>query len=157
MKSFILSSLLLLLSLSVSAGTYKPSELPDCKDVRGSILTAKVDELKVIMRTGGSRPQVFATGVITKILPEDRQGSPHQKYTIKVDDKLQLLIISNLVFGRIPLAIGKTVSICGEYKNVAKGMIHWTHFDPRGTHPDGFTIMDGVLYGDTEITQENRY
>ena len=36
-------------------------------------------------------------------------------------------------------------------------MVHWTHFDPHGPHADGFTVVDGVLYGDKEEAQINRY
>ncbi len=157
MKSFIVSSLLVLFSLTAFAGQYKPADLPECKDIRGTVIPNTVDSLKVIMKTGGNRPQVIATGVVTKILPEDHQGLPHQKYTLTVDGKIQLLIVSNLDFGRVPLEIGKTVSVCGEFKKIGQGMIHWTHFDPHGGHPNGFTIVDGKLFGDTETPGFNNY
>lgn len=147
MKSFIVSSLFLLLSFSAFAGI---TELPECKDRSGGVLEPKVDQLKVIMRTGGSRPQVMVTGVVSQILPEDHDGLPHQKYTLTVNKEIKLLIVSNLDFGRVPVVVGKTVSICGEFKKVGQGMVHWTHFDPHGGHPDGFTIVDGKLYGDVE-------
>lgn len=147
MKSFIVTSLFLLLSFSAFAGNL---ELPECKDRSGGVLQPKVDQLKVIMRTGGSRPQVMVTGVVSQILPEDHDGLPHQKYTLTVNSEIKLLIVSNLDFGRVPVVIGKTVSICGEFKKVGQGMVHWTHFDPHGGHPDGFTIVDGKLYGDVE-------
>lgn len=150
MKSFIVSSLFVLLSLSAFAGnTYE--NLPECKDAKGSILPNTVDHLNVVMRSNANRPQVMVTGVVTKILPEDHSGLPHQKYNITVQEGVQILIVSNLDFGRVPLKLGKTVSVCGEFKKVGQGMVHWTHFDPHGGHPDGFTIMDGKLYGDIEI------
>ena len=91
------------------------------------------------------------SGVITQILPEDHNGLPHQKYTLTVAGNIKLLIVSNLDFGRVPLTLGTTISVCGEFKNIGQGMIHWTHFDPHGGHPDGFTIVDGQLYGDKEV------
>lgn len=149
MKSFIVSSLFALVSLSAFAGI-NPADLPECKDVKGSVLSNSVDQLKVVMRSGANRPQVMVTGVISKILPEDHDGLPHQKYTLTVDSQIKILIVSNLDFGRVPLVVGKTVSVCGEFKKVGQGMVHWTHFDPHGGHPDGFTILDGKLYGDVE-------
>ena len=151
MKSFIVSSLFLLLSLSVSASQFNSATLPDCKDMRGSVLPNTIDQLKVVMRSNAGSPQVMVTGVVTQILPEDHNGLPHQKYTLLVGGQIKLLIVSNLDFGRVPVAVGATLSVCGEYKKVGQGMIHWTHFDPHGGHADGFTIVNGVLYGDKEI------
>jgi hypothetical protein len=151
MKLFIVSSLFALLSLSAFAGTINPSALPDCKDLRGSVLPDTVDQLKVVMKSNDSRPQVMVTGVVSQILPEDHNGLPHQKYTLTVDGQIKLLIVSNLDFGRVPVVIGTKLSVCGEFKKVGQGMVHWTHFDPHGGHPDGFTIVNGVLYGDKEI------
>lgn len=155
MKFFIVSSLFAMLSLSLSAGTLNQSTLPDCKDLKGSILPNTVDQLKVVMRSNANRPQVMVTGVVSQILPEDHKGLPHQKYTLTVDGKIKLLIVSNLDFGRVPLQVGTTLSVCGEYKKIGEGMIHWTHFDPHGGHPDGFTIVKGTLYGDKETSGFN--
>jgi len=149
MKS-LFASFFLVLSLSVSAGTLK--EIPECKDVRGNIMNGSTDQLKTVMRSSSARPQVMATGVVSQVLPEDHDGLPHQKFTLTVDGQIKLLIVSNLDFGRIPLVVGKAITVCGEYKRVGQGMIHWTHFDPHGGHPDGFTVVDGNLYGDTEST-----
>ncbi len=152
MKSFILTSLLVLLSFSSFAGTFDPSTLPACKDFRGNVLNGTIDQLKVVMRSNANRPQVMVTGVVSQILPEDHAGLPHQKYTLTVGGQIKLLIVSNLDFGRVPLQVGQTLTVCGEYKSVGQGMIHWTHFDPHGGHPDGFTVANGTLYGDKEQT-----
>lgn len=152
MKSLI-ASLFIALSISVSAGTLQ--QVPDCKDFRGNIMNGSMDQLRTVMRSNAARPQVMVTGVVSQILPEDHDGLPHQKYTITVDSQIKLLVVSNLDFGRVPLQVGKTLTVCGEYKRVGQGMIHWTHFDPHGGHPDGFTVVDGQLYGDTESTDSD--
>jgi len=143
--------LVALFSVLSFAASAEITNVPDCKDYRGSVLKDSVDQLQVVMRSNAPRPMVFVTGTISNILPEDHNGLPHQKYTIKVNNQITLLIVSNLDFGRTPIAIGKTVSVCGEFKKVGQGMVHWTHFDPHGGHPDGFTILDGQLYGDKEV------
>ena len=150
MKSFMLTSLLVLFSFSTLAG-----QLPECKDRFGSTIPSSIEKLKSVMKSRENRPQVMVTGVITNIQSEDHKGRPHQKYTLSVAGSIKLLIVSNLDFGRVPLQLGKTVSICGEFMKVGSGMVHWTHFDPHGGHPDGFTIIDGVLYGDTENMRFN--
>ncbi len=146
-------TLLVIYSFSTSAGSLE--NVPDCKDLRGTVLKSSVDSLKIVMRSNANRPQVFVTGVVDKILPEDHNGLPHQKYSIKVSSDITLLIVSNLDFGRVPLTEGKSVSVCGEFKKIGQGMVHWTHFDPHGGHPDGFTIVDGKLYGDKENSDPN--
>lgn len=125
------------------------AELPVCKDRRGNPLDGSIDQVKQIMNTNSSRPQILVTGVVEKMLPEDKDGNPHQKYILNVQG-IKLQIVSNLEFGRIPVAIGATIEVCGEFLKVGAGMVHWTHFDPHGGHPDGFSIMNGKLYGDTE-------
>lgn len=138
----------LTLTLTVSAGTLQ--QVPECKDFRGNVMDGSMDQLRTVMRSSASRPQVMATGIVSQVLPEDHEGLPHQKFTITVENQVKLLVVSNLDFGRVPVVVGKSVTVCGEYKRVGQGMIHWTHYDPRGTHPDGFTVVDGELYGDTQ-------
>lgn len=149
MKLFIVSSLFAMLSFSALAGN--PAEMPECKDARGTVIPNTIDQLKAVMRSNSNRPQVVVTGVVTQIQPEDHQGLPHQKYEIMVGGQYKLLVVSNLDFGRVPLNKGTTLTVCGEFKKVGQGMIHWTHFDPHGGHADGFTIVNDVLYGDKEV------
>ncbi len=141
---------LLVLVASLSASAFIPEQ--ECKDNQGNVLDSSLAQVTKIMHANGDRSQIFVTGTITKILPEDHSGLPHQKYTLKVSNDINLAIVSNLEFGRIPLVVGKSVSICGEFKHVGSGMVHWTHFDPHGGHADGFTIADGKLYGDKEVS-----
>jgi hypothetical protein len=131
-------------------------EVQECKDNRGTVLTTSMDSLSSVMRSRADRPQVYVTGVVIQIQPEDHSGLPHQKYVIRVNNQVTLQIVSNLDFGRVPLTVGATLSVCGEFKRVGQGMVHWTHFDPHGSHPDGFTIVDGKLYGDQENSYQNR-
>jgi hypothetical protein len=146
MEKVILSLLLTVLSFQVFGNT----ELPECLSRSGQPLLET--SLKSVMSANEFRPQAFITGKITQILAEDTKGSKHQKYIITAPGPIQISIVSNLSFGRVPLVLGATVSVCGEYMKIGAGMIHWTHFDPHGGHPNGFTIVNGVLYGETEIT-----
>ena len=144
----------LLLTLSIS--TFSAETNVECLDAQGNVVNSSITHLKSVMANfKGDRTQVYVTGTITEIKKEDHSGLAHQKYNIKIDKDITFLIVSNLSFGRVPLTLGKFVSVCGEFKRVGKGMVHWTHFDPRGTHPDGFTIVDGQLYGDTEVEDFN--
>jgi hypothetical protein len=155
MKTLIVSSFFALVSLTAFAGVSSEVSLPSCKDAKGRVLPDSIDQLKVVMKSNANRPQVMITGVVVKILPEDRDGLPHQKYALAVNEQITLLIVSNLDFGRVPLQVGESVSVCGEFKKVGQGMVHWTHFDPHGGHADGFTVANGKLYGDVETPEFN--
>ena len=148
------TSLLFVLSFSAFSAQTNVA----CLDSLGNVVNGNIPTLKSIIASHkGGKAQVFVTGTIINIEKEDHNGLAHQKYNIKIDNDLTFQIVSNLAFGRVPLVVGKSVSVCGEYKRVGKGMVHWTHFDPHGPHANGFTIMDGVLYGDKEETLVNRY
>lgn len=137
----------LILALPFSTQAYDK----ECRNVDGKTMNGSIEQLKAVMNSPWNRPQVLVIGAITKILSEDHSGSPHQKFSIKVANDIELSIVSNLAFGRIPIELGKKISICGEFKKVGQGMVHWTHFDPHGGHADGFSILDEKLYGDVEI------
>lgn len=145
----------LLLALSLSAFSAQPTV--ECKDFKGNVVDGSITRLKSVMADHkGNRTQVLVTGTISEIKREDHSGLAHQKYEMKVDKDITLQIVSNLEFGRIPLVVGKITTVCGEFLRIGKGgMVHWTHFDPHGPHADGFTVMDGVLYGDKETPLKN--
>lgn len=139
----------LLLALSLSA--FSAETTVECKDSKGNVVDGSITRLKSVMgNRKGEKTQVLVTGTISEIKKEDHSGLAHQKYDMKVDKDITLQIVSNLEFGRIPLVLGKVTTVCGEFIRVGQGMVHWTHFDPHGPHADGFTIMDGILYGDKE-------
>ncbi|MFA6235816.1 MAG: DUF3465 domain-containing protein [Bacteriovorax sp.] len=139
----------LILAVSFSSFAFVPEQ--ECKDRKGNVLTTNLSQIIKIMHNNDPRGQIYVTGTIAQIQAEDRNGRSHQKFILNVSKDITLSIVSNLEFGRIPLVVGKIVSICGEFLHVGKGMVHWTHFDPHGGHADGFTILDGKLYGDKEV------
>lgn len=139
----------LLLTLSLSA--FSAQLTVECKDFKGNVVDGSITRLRSVMANHkGEKTQVLVTGTISEIKKEDHSGLQHQKYNMKVDKDITLQIVSNLEFGRIPLLVGKATTVCGEFLRVGQGMVHWTHFDPHGPHADGYTVMDGVLYGDKE-------
>lgn len=149
MKALV-AGFLFLLSFSTQSAILPQAE---CKDYKGNVVSGTIAQLKSVMANPkGNRMQVLVSGTITEIKKEDHSGRAHQKFNLKVDSDVTLLIVSNLEFGRLPLKEGKAATICGEFLRVGKGMVHWTHFDPHGPHADGFTIIDGTLFGDTEVT-----
>lgn len=93
--------------------------------------------------------QVGGEGIVVKLLPDDNQGSRHQRIILRLPSGQTLLIAHNIDLApRIEaIAPGDTLAFYGEYEwNAKGGVIHWTHHDPAGRHPDGWLEHQGVRY-----------
>ncbi|MEB6665420.1 DUF3465 domain-containing protein [Acinetobacter vivianii] len=114
--------------------------------------TVSVDDQQKIMQAYQqqlSNVQVQAQGTVKAILPDDNEGSRHQKMILKLDNGLTVLIAHNIDLApRIEgLKKGDIVEFYGEYEYSQKGgVIHWTHHDPRGKHIDGWLKYQGKMY-----------
>lgn len=90
---------------------------------------------------GQSDVQVAGTGVVTRVLPDDNDGSRHQRFILRLADGQTVLVAHNVDLApRVAgLARGDTVRFSGEYEYTESGgVIHWTHHDPAGRHVIGF-------------------
>ena len=97
-------------------------------------------------RTG---TQVRGEGVVTRLLPDDNDGSRHQRFILRLGSGQTLLVAHNIdVAGRIDsLGVGDRVEFSGQYEwNPKGGVIHWTHHDPRGRHEAGWIRHGGKTY-----------
>lgn len=93
--------------------------------------------------------QVQGQGTVVRILPDDREGSRHQRFILKTDTGQALLIAHNIDLApRVAgLNTGDTVEFFGEYEwNSKGGVIHWTHRDPGHRHVDGWLKHQGRTY-----------
>lgn len=93
--------------------------------------------------------QVSGQGVVAKVLPDDNQGSRHQKFILELSSGQTLLVAHNIDLApRIPsLKAGDDVRFFGEYEwNHKGGVLHWTHRDPNGTHVGGWLEHKGQTY-----------
>ena len=93
--------------------------------------------------------QVQGEGVVMKILPDDFEGSRHQRFILRLSTGQTLLVAHNIDLAhRINrLKTGDTVEFYGEYEwNPKGGVIHWTHHAPSNRHIDGWLKHDGKTY-----------
>ena len=90
--------------------------------------------------------------VVTKLLPDDTSGLPHQKWQARVSDGGTITIVYNSDMGsRVPVQIGDHFQVGGQYiYTPGGGLVHWVHDDPQGKRPDGYVYLNGVVYGDTD-------
>ena len=99
--------------------------------------------------TAQDNTQVQGAGVVDRILPDDNDGSRHQRFILRLESGQTLLVAHNIDLApRIAnLATGDTVEFNGEYKSNEKGgVIHWTHKDPATQHVAGWLKHDGQVF-----------
>jgi hypothetical protein len=105
--------------------------------------------IEKVFKNNQSDIQVGGSGKVIKILPDDTQGSRHQKFIIELNSGQTLLIAHNIdISPRVgTLNVGDHINFYGEYEwNSKGGVIHWTHHDPSGRHEDGWLTHGGKIY-----------
>ena len=138
----VLPTLLAVMLIGCGPGPQPGDATVDVADVPHDTVTAAV-------RTHARDMEVEGRGIVLRVLPDDRDGSPHQRFLLRLADGGTVLVAHNLDLApRLDgLAEGETVAFRGEYVwNPKGGTLHWTHDDPRGTHPDGWLRWRGRVY-----------
>lgn len=93
--------------------------------------------------------QVQSHGRVVRVLPDDNEGSRHQRFILEVGRGQTILIAHNIDLApRIDkLREGDEVAFKGEYEwNDRGGVVHWTHHDPQGRHLGGWLKRAGRTY-----------
>ena len=93
--------------------------------------------------------QVAGEGRVSRILADDDDGSRHQRFILELSSGDTLLVAHNIDLApRVAgLQVGDSVAFSGQYEwNDRGGVLHWTHHDPAGRHPDGWLRHDGRTY-----------
>lgn len=109
----------------------------------------RVTTTPAILAPASSHTQVQGTGVVTRLLPDDENGSAHQRFVIRLPSGQTLLIAHNtdLAPAITNLRVGDMIEYSGEYEwNPKGGVVHWTHRDPAHQHADGWLKHDGRVF-----------
>jgi hypothetical protein len=124
------------------------SQLNGTFDVLGSS-TAGNEQISSAFRDQRSGVQVSGDGVVSRVLSDDNDGSPHQRFILRLASGQTSLIAHNIDLAqRVPsLDPGDTVAFSGVYEwNSKGGVVHWTHHDPRGQHQPGWLKHNGETF-----------
>lgn len=88
------------------------------------------------------------SGTVERTLPDDNEGSRHQRFILAVPGGRTLLVAHNIdLADRVPIKTADHLSLRGRYEtNDRGGVIHWTHHDPDGSTPGGWIEFRGTRY-----------
>lgn len=109
----------------------------------------QADPAREAFEQGARGRMMRVGGRVERILADDRDGSPHQRFIIRTVSGISLLVAHNLDLApRLEgLAAGEQVVAYGEYEwNDRGGVLHWTHDDPAGRHEAGYIEWRGRRY-----------
>ena len=114
------------------------------------VLTGDTDQvLAAAFENRESNVQVEGSGTVTRILPDDNDGSRHQRFIIELTSGQRVLVAHNIDLAErvASLEVGDRVEFYGEYEwNAKGGVLHWTHRDPQHRHADGWIKHEGHMY-----------
>lgn len=128
---------------------------PSSSTVQGDLVEQRVEEktslstIQHLYETRAEEVQVLVEGEVIKILPDDNEGSRHQKFIIELEGEHTILVALNIDLApRVSgLKKGDFVEIYGQYEwNKNGGVIHWTHHDPAQEHVDGWIVFNGEKF-----------
>ena len=96
-----------------------------------------------------SNVQVQGSGQVSKVLPDDNDGSRHQRFIVRLPSGQTVLVAHNIDLAQrvASLSAGDSIEFYGEYEwNAKGGVVHWTHRDPQHGHADGWIKHNGQTY-----------
>jgi lipoate synthase len=117
--------------------------------VSTSVIADDINKIASAYASETSDLQVSSSGTVVKLLPDDNEGSRHQRFILKLSNNQTVLIAHNIDLAPkiTSLRRGDVVEFNGEYEwNSKGGVIHWTHHDPAGRHQDGWLKHNGSIY-----------
>jgi len=100
----------------------------------------------------GSHPaQVEFSGTVTTpahYFYGKRSHATHEAFDVATTAGPVEIVDNVSIAPRVPVTTGDRIDVRGEMVHDPGKIpiVHWTHHDPQGTHPDGFIRLDGQTY-----------
>jgi hypothetical protein len=106
------------------------------------------EQIEAAVREQKSGFMITIEGELLKLLPDDEEGSRHQRFIVELESGRTLLIAHNIDLApRVPAKRGDHLRIHGQYEwNERGGVLHWTHDDPGGSHEGGWIERGSNTY-----------
>lgn len=118
----------------------QPNPVASTNAGQSQILQAQSQQLRKV--------EVIFSAPVLKLLPDDTEGMPHQRFLLRLENGTTVLVAHNTKYApKVPLARGALVTIRGEYIwNEKGGVVHWTHRSDTPRHVSGYIEYGGVRY-----------
>lgn len=87
--------------------------------------------------------------MVRRVLADDTEGEPHQRFIVRVTPEIDVLIAHNIdAAARVPISEGDDISFRGEYEWTEKGgTVHFTHAPKfKRRESGGWIEHKGVRY-----------
>ncbi|MBS1672717.1 MAG: DUF3465 domain-containing protein [Actinobacteria bacterium] len=126
-----------------------PPESGSAGEDAGSADGPSADAVRTAFEEQRSGVEVEGTGIVSRILPDDDEGSRHQKFILTTPGGVSILVAHNIDLApRLDgLSKGDRVDFLGDYEWSDKGgTVHWTHHDPSGQHQSGWLRWNGRTF-----------
>lgn len=108
---------------------------------------AEDGDLASLIRARRSDVLVESAGRVVKVLPDDNDGSRHQRILVRAGQDTILIAHNIDLAPRVPLKEGDEIRFKGELEWTDRGgVIHWTHNDPGRRRPGGWIECRGERY-----------
>jgi len=106
------------------------------------------DAIRRLIDNEISGEMVTLEAEIVKVLPDDNEGSRHQRLLLALETGGTVLVSHNIDLApRVLAEEGDVILVRGQYeRNDRGGVLHWTHHDPKGWREGGWIEFEGERY-----------
>ncbi len=106
------------------------------------------DAIRRLIDNEISGEMVTLEAEIVKVLPDDNEGSRHQRLLLALETGGTVLVSHNIDLApRVPAEEGDVILVRGQYEwNDRGGVLHWTHHDPKDWREGGWIEFEGERY-----------
>lgn len=113
----------------------------------GVVQAQKAKKNADVVTPAANKDWKLVEGTVTKLLPDDNQGSRHQHFLFQTAQGKTIKIAHNTDLAEyVPVKVGDKVEVKCEYiKASPYDVAHWTHYDPRGGE-GGYIKHNGKIY-----------
>jgi hypothetical protein len=101
-----------------------------------------------VIQSRAGHTWVETGGSVIRLLPDDREGTAHQRFILRLASGRTVLVAHNIDLARrVPVQVGDAVRLRGRYEwNDKGGVVHWTHRDPGNSKVGGWIEFNTARY-----------
>lgn len=129
---------------------FPSSKSKSSKSSQSEAASSNAGDLEIVNAQNDHAQNVMVTitAVVKKLLPDDRDGSPHQRFLLGLSNGTTVLVAHNISLAPyVPLREGDWVTISGEYIwNEKGGVLHYTHHTTNRKHRGGYIEYNRQTY-----------